>query len=345
MALDGGPTVDVTEVEQPVAPDRPRIGMLRETYDLALDVAGSLWPSPAMALGNLFERGVAFLAGGGDLPPLRGAASAELRGALNVVREELFLTETQFMFTKYVAFELHRRGEELEATWLDLADRHLALRAEIVAARREEERLKRELAALGAVTVPLPEHEDLPEPGLERQRKSRGMYADLFLGAETIEAELIVAPATLARADQLARTQGWTEEWGQDARLVVFAHGLSLALREREADAIDPDDAASVEAGRQRARERLMGLEGRYATLRYRLFELRHNARVLGWRITALRIEEDGLRRRLELFASDRAQLGSDLAERRAAPPTRASPPSTGWRARLGRLFGPEPGP
>ena len=330
----------VTNDEQPLVADRPRIGMLRETYDLALDVAGSLWPVPSMALGNLFERGVAFIEGGGNLPPIRGAASAEVRGALNVVRDALFLTETQFVFTKYVAFVLHRRGEELEATWLELADRHLALRAEIVGARREEERLKRALAALGAPTVPLPEHDDLPEPAPERQRKSRGMYADLFAGAETVEAELIVAPETLARAEDLARAEGWTEEWGQDALLVVFAHGLSLALREREADAINPDDVASVEAARERARERLMGLEGRYATLRFRLFELRHNARVLGWRITALQIEEDGLRRRLELFARDRAQLDSDLAALRAAPPKIADPPSTGWRSRLGRLFG-----
>lgn len=333
------------EPTRPLADDHLRIGMLRETHDLALEVAGDLWPTPAMALGNLFERGVAVLDGGGAPSPIRGAAPPDLLEALNATRAELFLTETQLTFTKYVAYVLHRRNEELEATWLELADQHLALRARIVACRGEEERLKRELAALGASTVPLPEHEVLPEPGPDRPRKSRGMYADLFVGVATIDAELTVAPATLARADELARERGWAEEWQQDARLVVFAHGLSLALREREADGIDPDDEASVRAGHADARGRLMGLEGRYATLRFRLFELRHNARILGWRITALRVEAEGLQHRLELFAHDRGRLEVDLAARRAARPSPGAGARPSWRARLGRLFGAERDP
>lgn len=317
--------------------------MLRETYDLARDAAGADWPTPGMALGNLFERGVALLGSGGDLPPIRGTAPADALTALNGARADLFVTETQFAFTKYVTFALHQHSEALEATWIELANAHLALRDRIVDCRREEERLKRELAALGSPTIPLPEHVALPEPWGNRGRKSRGMYAELFTGAETIVAELAVAPTTLDQADELAEARGWAEEWRQDARLVVFAHGLSLALREREADAIDPDDAQSVEAGREQARGRLMGLEGRYATLGFRLFELGHNARILGWRITALRIEATGLQRRLELFDQDRERLETELADLRASPRASASRSGASWRSRLGRMFGSEP--
>jgi len=86
-----------------------------------------------------------------------------------------------------------------------------------------------------------------------------------------------------------------------------------------------------------------MGLEGRYATLKYRLFELRQSNRVLSWRVTASRAEIQGLRSRLELFHRDRARLEAELAARRSAPrPAPAPlepPPPNGWRARLARLF------
>jgi hypothetical protein len=86
-----------------------------------------------------------------------------------------------------------------------------------------------------------------------------------------------------------------------------------------------------------------MGIEGRYSTLRYRLFELRRNVRVLGWRITALRIEARGMRARLELFEQDRARLEEELATRRAlalpAVDARSAEPRTGWRAIWSRLL------
>ena len=325
------------------APPVPlRLGMLRETYELALEVAGDVWPTHAMALGKLFERGVASLAAGSELAPIRGQAPADLLEALNRTREELLAAEAGYAFTRYVVLVLTRESEALEATWLALADEHLQTRAEIVAYRRQEEQLKRELAALGAPTVPLPEHDALPESPPDRPRKSRGMYAHLLDGAEAVEAELAVAADAPARADRLAGERGWDSDWGEHARLLVFAHGLALALREREADAVDPDDAASVRAAQEQARERLMGLEGRSATLRFRLFELRRNVQILGWRSTARRVEARGMRSRLELFERDRARLKSELAARSAAAAAQPSPaPAAGWRARLGRLFAP----
>ena len=319
---------------------RLRLGMLRETYELALEVAGDVWPTPAMALGALFERGVAFLEGGGELVPIRGGAPADLLDALNRAREELLAAEAQYAFTRYLVLTLTRESEALEATWLGLADEHLRIKAEIVAGRRREEQLKRELAALGAATVPLPEHDEPAEIPPDRPRKSRGMYARLLEGAEAFVAELDVAADRPARADRLSHDRGWATEWGEQARLLVFAHGLALALREREADAVDPDDAASVRSAWEEARGRLMGLDGRSATLRFRLFELRRDVRILGWRITALRVEARGMRGRLELFEQDRGRLEAELTARRAAtPPSAESVPPRGWRARLARLF------
>lgn len=329
-------------------PVRVRLGLLRETLEQALEVSGAVWPTPAMALGAIFERGAASLATGGDLPPIRGRASTELLAALNEAREELLAAEAQYAFSRYVVFVLTREAEELEATWLALVDEHLRFRAEIVDGRREEERLKRALAALGVRTTPLPEHDELPSPGPDRPRKSRGMYATLLEGAAAVVAELDVVPGRLAEADHLIGERGWATEWGEHARLIVFAHGLALALREREADALDPDDDAAVREARQQARGRLMGLEGRSATIRFRLFDLRHNNRIVGWRITALRIEERGLRNRLELFERDRARLEGALAARRAelGPDAEAllsagrADKDAGWWERLSRLVG-----
>ena len=335
---------------QPGPTDREHIAlaMLRETHDAALGVAGDVWPTPTMALGNLLERGATYLRAGGTPLPLEGAAPPELLRTLNDSRDELLTLEASYALVRYAAFALTRDGNRLEATWLGLADQHLAIRADIVACRREEERLKRELRRYGEPTILLPEHEDLPEIPPDRPRKSRGMYATLFDGAEEVIAALDVPANVLDEADRQALDRGWSAEWGDDARLLVFAHGLSLALREREADAIDPDDEASVRDAIAGARGRAMGLEGRYATLRLRNFELRHNRRILGWRVTALQVEAQGMRRRLDLFAEDRERLEAQLAARRAEGPppaarqTPAQPPA-GWRGLLGRLFASEP--
>jgi hypothetical protein len=324
--------------------NRLRLPMLQEIYDLGMDAAGDVWPTPAMALGRLFERGAAFLESDTPLPKIAGGASPELLDALNVTREDLFLVESLYLLTRHVTFMLTEEGNALESTWLGLADRHLEIRAEIVGRRRDEERLKRELRALGGAAVLLPEHEDLPATDGDRPRKSRGMYLHLFEGASATESNLYVSGEALAAADKAAEARGWDREWGADARLLVLTYGISLALREREADAIHGDVEASVKAGQAEARGRLMGMEGRYSTLRRRLFELRHNNRILGWRITALQVEAVGMRTRLDQFLVDRDRLEQAIADRIAAGavPKSASAGIAGgeWRRRLGRLFG-----
>jgi len=215
---------------------------------------------------------------------------------------------------------------------------------EIVGRRREEETLKRQLRALGGTAVLLPEHDDLPMTDGDRPRKSRGMYQHLFDGASMTESDLDVSSEALAAAERVAESRGWDREWGADARLLVLTHGISLALREREADAVDGNVDESVRAGLAEARGRLMGLEGRYSTLRRRLYELRHNNRILGWRITALEVESVGMRTRLDQFLADRDRLERAIADRIAAgavPKLDANADArTHWRHRLGRLFG-----
>jgi hypothetical protein len=323
---------------------RLRLSMLREIYDLGLDAAGEVWPTPEMALGRLFERGAAFLHGDGNLDRIAGTGPPDLLEALNTCREDLYLVEALYLLTRHVSFVMTEAGGTLEQTWLKLADRHLAIRAEIVERRRDEERLKRQLEALGGTVTPLPEHDDLPMADGDRPRKSRGMFRDLFAGASVRESDLHMAPSALAKADDAISARGWDREWGDDARLLVLTHGISLALREREADGVNADAEESVKAALTDSRSRLMGLEGRYATLRRRLFELRHNNRILGWRITALEVEATGMRGRLDQFLVDRDRLEQAIADRIAAGatprPDADDEASDTWRNRLSRLFG-----
>jgi hypothetical protein len=328
--------------------DGLRLAMLDEIRDRGIEAAGDVWPTDSMALTRLFERGAALLDGGGSLPALSGRAPAELLDALNVTREDLFLVEALCLLTRHVTFMLTRDGEAREQDWLRLADRHLEIRAEIVEQRRNEERLKRELRALGGSAVLLPEHDDLPMTGGDRPRKSRGMFEHLFAGAALVEVQIDPSPAALDAADRAAEARGWTHEWGDASRLLVLTHGISLALREREADVLDTDDETAVREAQGDLRGRLMGLEGRYSTMRRRLFELRHNNRILQWRITALEVEAAGMRSRLDQFLIDRDRLEQAIAERRAAgavaepraPVSNDQESDSGWRRRLGRLFG-----
>jgi len=320
-----------------------RVGLLRESYDQALDVAGDVWPTPALALAHLLQRGVSHLSSG-ELRPIEGNAPHDLLASLHEARDELLTLEASYMLIRYLAYCLTRDASTLEATWVTLADQHLDDRARIVEARRREEHLKRELLRYGEQLVTLPEHGELPEVAPDRPRKSRGMFAGLFDGAEAAEIALEVPSGVVSAADRVARDRGWTAEWGDDARLLVLTHGISLALREREADAIDGDDEGSVRSAFSDARRRTMQLEGRYATLRLRFFELRHNQRILGWRVTALQIEAQGMRRRLDVFAEDRERLEALLEARRAEGPPppehdAAAPRLTGWRGLMDRLF------
>ena len=335
------------EPEGANTPGHLRLAMLQESYDAVIEAAGPVWPTPGMALGSLFERGVLTLEAGTGLPALAGAASQDLLRSLHEAREDLYLVEAEYGLTRFSGFSLTEEAVELESTWITLADRHLEIRAQIVERRREEERLKRELSTLGGATTPLPEHDELPVADSNRPRKSRGMFSRLFEGAESIEVTIDAAPPLVRLADSITEVRGWVSEWGSNARLLVLLYGLSRALRDREAESIDADDDASVREALDATRARLMHLEGRYSTLRRRLFELRHNNRILQWRITALEVEARGMLSRLEQFADDRERLQREIEDRRARraalPEAESQPepePTLSWRDRIVRLFG-----
>jgi hypothetical protein len=324
-----------------------RLAMLQEIYDDAINVAGLVWPTPGLALGSLFERGVLALEAGSGLPPLDGHANRDLLGPLNEAREDLYLVQAEYGLTRHAAFRTTEQAGELEAFWLTLADRHLEIRAQIVERRREEERLKRELSTLGGVTTPLPEHEDLPTSDPNRSRKSRGMFSRLFEGASVIEVEIDAAPPLVRLADSIAEARGWANEWGEHARLLVLLYGVSRAERDREAEGIDADADDAVREALGTVRARLMHLEGRHSTMRRRLFELRHNNRILQWRITALEVEARGMCTRLEQFTDDRDRLLREIEARRELRASLPEPPhqpqpelERGWRGRIARLFG-----
>ncbi|MFN8523058.1 MAG: hypothetical protein U0821_08110 [Chloroflexota bacterium] len=303
------------------------VPLLKETLQLAGRVADPVWPTQAQALGALLSRGAAHLE----------AQSADTTGGEEDDHAAALSTEAQYHFTRYAAFHLTQESRRLETEWLALADAHLALRQRIVEARRAEEQLKRDLAATGAAVVRLPEHEDLPEIPPDRPRKSRDMYATLFDGVEATVARLSLPAEQLARVDRVVERSSWGGEWGELGRLIVFCYGVAAANSEAEREQHDESTAL------QRARERLMGVEGKYATLRFRLFELQRNHRILGWRITALRIEAGAMERRLAQFDADAETLRGEIEARAGlvAPPPPAAPARTGWRARLSRLLQP----
>src|SRR5262245_6549086 len=106
------------------SPSRAPLVMLREIYDLGVEAAGDIWPTPTMPLSRLFERGAQFLSADGLFPPIQGSATTELLDALNVTREDLFLVEALYLLTRHVTYVLTTEGEAREKIWLGLADRH-----------------------------------------------------------------------------------------------------------------------------------------------------------------------------------------------------------------------------
>jgi hypothetical protein len=311
--------------------------MLEGQRRLALELAGPVWPTPPMALGSIMSRGASHVESG--LAPLGGRADADILADLHAARSDWLTIQAQHGFTLALAFALSGRVAELETEWLRLADQHLELRARIVTARAAEEALKAELARYGVRTTRMPVHDELPEVGGDRPKKSRGMYSRLFDGCDSCTVDIDLDDALMSRIDAYCRREGLSEEWGDAAPLSVFIQGLFATAADREADKLDTNDATAIEAARHDARASAMGLEGRYATLRYRLFELRSDVRILQWRITALQIEERGMRARLEKFADDAVALRGRLddAIRAGITPIQPEerPAQVGWLRRL----------
>jgi hypothetical protein len=324
------------------------VRMLRETYELAANFVDLEHPSPERLVALLFKRGLDVVRDGGALDPIRGARRPPLLERLNEVRGTLLDTEVRYVVTKLRTYVLTRKHEELERSWEALADVHAMVRQAVVTARAEEDQLKRRRAGLTPVERPAIVDDTARLPaGNAPPEKKVGPYAHVFDGATMVEVTAPISRGERFASDGLAETQGWSDDWDDDADLVVVAYGLSAVLREREAAEIDPNDPASVDAAYHRARERMMGLDSQVSTLRFRLFELTKAVNILTWRVTAIRTEINGLRQRLEQFTADRARLEDELAT--LPPPTlapahhveEAAPAPPTWRACLSRVLRP----
>lgn len=323
------------------------VRLLRETYDLA---AGAVDPDhqvPERLIPLLFAHGLDVIQDGAAPRTLPGHGAQRPLERLNDVRAKLFDAEVRHVVTKLRTFRLTQRHEALERSWEALADVHAIVRSAVIAARAEEDRLKQRLAGQAAPENPAPQDDAPPAARIDRGTAPRpGPYAHLFDGASIVEVTAKVPPGDRLVADRLAAAHGWTDDWDDDADLVVIAYGLSAVLREREAAEIDLDDQESIDTAYCRARERLMGLDSQVSVLRFRLFELTKAVNILTWRVTALRTETDGLRRRLEQFTTDRARLEARLVNAPAIPPPpipkdREPTPSSTWRTHVSRVLRP----
>jgi hypothetical protein len=323
------------------------VRLLCETYDLASGAVEPDHQAPERLIPLLFARGLDAIQDGAAPRPVRGDGPQPSIERLNNMRANLFDAEVRYVVTKLRAFRLTQQHEQLERSWEALADVHAIVRQAVIMARAEEDRLKLRLASQASPEIPQPREEAPPPAQPNRDTSTRpGPYAHLFDGVSIVEVTVKIPPGDRLVADRLAAAHGWTDDWDDDADLVVVAYGLSTILREREAHEIDLADSASVEVAYQHARGRLMGLDSQSSILRFRLFELTKAVTILTWRVTALRTEIDGLRWRLEQFTAGRAELEARLVSAPAmpAPPmpeVREPVPSSTWRAYLSRMLRP----
>lgn len=179
-------------------------------------------------------------------------------------------------------------------------------------------------------------------------RERRDLDQDLFAGLaeRTVRLQL---PADLAgRIRAVLRARGWEAVWGPEAPLLLFAHGLSALRIERELTAVQAAPASALAERTEALRRRWMDLEGAYAVLKFRAFELGRSVHLLTIRRNALRADNRGLAVRLERFARDRSALEAEIAALRAqigeaGGPQPASPAPAGGASHhsaglLGRL-------
>lgn len=148
---------------------------------------------------------------------------------------------------------------------------------------------------------------------------ARPDFRRLVDGASLRAFTLTIPDQLLARADALIQRHGWAEDWGADALLVLFYHGLAALELERADAGIDTNNLAALAQAMERLRVQWMGLDGRRAVLRFHLFQLMKSNQILTMRETALRIDNRGLRIRLERFARDREELERRLRGRTPA--------------------------
>jgi hypothetical protein len=280
---------------------RLSLSILRETRTRAAAVRlGSV----ETALVEALSRGVALLERG----DLGGRAEAE--SWLEVVADR-----ARFDLLRHRALVLTESYRELDREVDALASESRELHDPLWEWPQRVDGLK---VALGRRQAVRPRPEPLPTIGLGGSGKDRRGRGERLLDGIEREAVALEVPADLlGRAAAIVTGHNWHQEWGDDALLVVMAHGLALLELER-GRAPEVPDAPNEHSGI-------------VASLRYRLFELRENTRILTIRRTALSIDNRGMRMRLEQLQQEAAALEPEVAvDGRPEPPERG-----GWLDRL----------
>jgi hypothetical protein len=263
-------------------------------------------------LAEAYQQGTAHLrrAGGGG----NGAwqTNGLARGGLEL--EEQIAVRASYDLLRLRALIQTERYEALDRAVGEMALESLELHDQLWAWHTRAGTLK---VALGRASTIRERPESVPTIGSGGGGKRRSsMLERLLAGLEVQEIELELSDDVLEQALELIGARGWDEQWGDDAHLLVLAHGLAkLELTDRPTGSIHP--------------ERPPSLDG----LRYRVFELAETIRILEIRHTAFRIDNHGMRLRLAQLQQEVAELESALAERGSSTP---EPPSRGL---LGRLF------
>jgi hypothetical protein len=210
-----------------------------------LERAGALGSGidPKATLERAFARGVMYLeaAGGksGDSePPVTGQSRAVAARA-------------SFDFLRHRALALSEEYRELDRSVDDLATESQELHQKLRAWREREEGLKVQLGRRRAVTARPEPAPTIGSGGPSKTRRPSGER--LLAGRERCELELELPAELLDRAEAIERSQGWDEEWCEDALLIV------LAQVSRRASSSDPRPhrRRAARSSRWRTRRRL----------------------------------------------------------------------------------------
>jgi hypothetical protein len=261
-----------------------------------LERAGALESGgdPKATLERAFARGLVFLeaAGGGQRGDSEGPAAARCRTVA---------ARARFDFLRHRALALTEQYGELDRSVDDLATESLELHHRLWAWRGREERLKVQLGRRPGVT---PRPEPAPTIGSGGPGKNRRPSGErLLAGLERCEVELDLPAELLARAKTLDRSQGWDEEWGEDAPLIVLSHGLAALELEQSRPGESPGGA-----------DQPVGDPSGLDALRYRIFELSENNRILRIRQRAFEVDNRGMRVRLGQLEQEVEGLEEELS-------------------------------
>jgi hypothetical protein len=282
------------------------VSLIDDIVDRAVSVTGL--DDASEALGKALTVGVERVESQSSDAAARSEGLAD-RVAIDVLRQRVLT--------------LSEQNGALEKAVERLADESQALQDEVWDWRQRVQRLR---AAAGCSTAP----ESRPEPaltiGLGGSGKAGWSPADrLLAGLQRQEVRVAASTPLWERAEALIQRRGWDQEWQDDAIVFILALGLDRLEQQATGDG-------------SRAAPRETDL----AALNARHFSLHESLRILGLRETALRIDNHGMRIRLDQLKSEARKL--EEARETQAGGRKATGEREGLLARLLRWRGQRPG-